>query len=385
MAGAPGRGDPSDLTGLDEGFERELLGEAGARGYLGVSLPVAIGGGGRSPELRAAFELEVAFHDAPLIDTAVTLASAPLGRFGSPEQHAGLLRRMVAGEVTACIAYSEAQAGSDLAAVATEATPTPDGGFELHGTKVLVTGAHKADWCLTIARTRPDVPARQGLSMLAVDMASPGITVLRRPTMNGWTLCDVTFDGVAVPAGGLLGERHGGWGQLTAAMADEAASLFHVGFAERLLDTLTAELRVLERHRDPVVLDRLGTLEARLDAALRLGLRAATAPPEGGGAAVAAAVSRIYTSELLQEMAAEASAHTGGEAGRWAPLFPPAGTGGSSPPGPAGPLPPARPEAARLGYELLERVHGTIGGGTNETKRTLVALQGLGLPRPGRR
>lgn len=388
MSGAPGHADPSDLTGLDETFERELLREAGARGYLGISLPAEIGGGGRPPEFRAAFELEVAFHDAPLIDTAVTLAAVPLVRFGSPEQQAGLLSRMLAGEVTACIAYSEADAGSDLAAVEAQATPTPDGGFELRGTKVLVTGAHKADWCLTIARTRTGVPARQGLSMLLVDMRSPGITVLRRPTMNGWTLCDVTFDGVAVPAGGLLGERHGGWGQLMAAVAGEAATLFHAGFAERLLDTLLGELRTQGRHREPVVLDRLGAFRARLDAALRLGLRAVTAPPDGGDAAVAAAMARIYTSELLQEMAAEAAALTGGDAGRWAPLFPSAGPAGpSGPTGPSGtldPPAPARPEAARLGYELLERVHGTIGGGTNETKRTLVALQGLRLPRPGR-
>jgi alkylation response protein AidB-like acyl-CoA dehydrogenase len=363
MQGAAGHGDPSDLTGLDEEFERALLRQAGALGFLGVSLPTAVGGGGRPPAFRAAFELEVAFHDAPLVDTAVTLVGGPLLRFGSPAQHDGLLRRAVAGEITACIAYTESGAGSDLGAVSTAATLRRDGGFELSGTKVLVTGAHKADWCLTIARTRPGVPARDGLSMLLVDMRSPGVSVRRHPTMNGWTLCDVVFDGVAVPGEGLLGTLDGGWGQLMTAVAGEAASLFHVGFAERLLRTLADALEADGRQDDPVVRDRLGDLRARLDAARRLGIRAATAD-----GAVAAAMAKIYTTELLQEMTAAAADLVGAAAGRWAPLF----DGG-------------RHRGARLGYELLERVHATIGGGTNETKRTLLAYEGLGLPRPGRR
>lgn len=364
MEGAAGHGDPSDLTGLDEGFERAVLRQAGARGFLGVSLPTAVGGGGRPLTYRAAFELEAAFHDAPLIDTAVTLLGGPLLRFGSPAQHDGLLRRAAAGEVTACIAYTEADAGSDLGAVSTEATLRRGGGFELRGTKVLVTGAHKADWCLTIARTRPGVPAREGLSMLLVDMRTPGVSVRRHPTMNGWTLCDVTFDGAVVPDEGLLGTLHGGWGQLMTAVADETASLFHVGFAERLFAALVDGLRAEGRQDDPVVRDRLGDLRARLDAARRLGIRAVTA--DGGQGAVPAAMAKIYATELQQAMTA-AAADLVGAAGRWSPLF----DGGGQPGG-------------RLGYELLERVHGTIGGGTNETKRTLLALKGLGLARPGR-
>lgn len=372
MAAAAEHPDPSDLTGVDEAFERALVREAGARGYLGISHPTSVGGGGRPPELRAVFELEVAFHDAPLIDTALTLAGGPLLRFGSPEQRSGLLRRMVNGEVTACIAYTEAQAGSDLAAVAAVASPRPGGGFELDGEKTLVTGAHRADWCLTIARTRPEGPVRQALSMLLVDMGSTGVSVVRRPTMNGWTLCDVRFDRVAVPGSGLVGGLHRGWPQLMACLAGESASLYQVGFAERLLDVLAAELTDQGRQNDPVVRHRLGDLRARLDAARRLGLRAVISAARRKDPALPSAMAKIFTTELLQAMAAEATALVGPEAGRWAPRFGPAGPGR---PRPA----PASPTAARLGYELLERVHGTIGGGTNETKRNLVAALGLGL------
>ena len=72
--------DPLDRTGLDEDFERALLRRAGERGYLGIGLPTEVGGGGRPPSFVAAFQYEVAYHHAPLVDTAVTLAAVPLAR-----------------------------------------------------------------------------------------------------------------------------------------------------------------------------------------------------------------------------------------------------------------------------------------------------------------
>ncbi len=159
--------DARDLTGLDESFERALHADAGARGYLALTLPVEWGGGGRSPAYRAAFGLEAAAHDAPIIDTALTLGGAPILAHGSPEQRRTLLPAMARGEILLCIAYTEPGAGSDLAAVSTTAhradPADPESDWILSGTKHLVTGAHKSDWCIVIARTDPDpaVPARQ--------------------------------------------------------------------------------------------------------------------------------------------------------------------------------------------------------------------------------
>ena len=158
------QGDDGDLTGLGEEFERELLRRAGARGFLGISLPAEWGGGGRPASFQAAFNLEVATHDAPLIDTAVTLAAQPLLAWGSPDQQAFFLPRIIAGALIVGIAYTEPDAGSDLGNLSMVAEPDGDG-FVLTGVKSLVTAAHKADWCLTIARTRPGVPPREGLTM----------------------------------------------------------------------------------------------------------------------------------------------------------------------------------------------------------------------------
>ena len=190
-------GDDRDLTGLDEEFERALVRRAGARGFLGISLPTEWGGGGRPAAFQAAFNLEVAAHDAPLIDTAVTLAAQPLVAWGSPEQRAYFLPRIIAGELIVCIAYTESEAGSDLGNLSMTAEPDGDG-FVLTGVKALVTAAHKADWCLTIARTRPGVLPRDGLTMFLLDMKADGLSVRRRPTMNRWTLGEISCDGVRV-------------------------------------------------------------------------------------------------------------------------------------------------------------------------------------------
>ena len=146
---------------------------------------------------QAAFNLEVAAHDAPLIDTAVTLAAQPLLAWGSPEQQAFFLPRIIAGELIVCIAYTEPDAGSDLGNLSMVAEPDGDG-FVLTGVKSLVTAAHKADWCLTIARTRPGVPPREGLTMFLLDMKAEGLNVRRRATMNRWTLGEIACDGVRV-------------------------------------------------------------------------------------------------------------------------------------------------------------------------------------------
>lgn len=88
-----GRDDPADRTGVSAAFGRELQREAGSRGWLGISLPADIGGGGQPPSFAAAFGYEAAYHDAPLIDTAIVLAGGAVegtlfGR-GDPQVPAG--------------------------------------------------------------------------------------------------------------------------------------------------------------------------------------------------------------------------------------------------------------------------------------------------------
>jgi alkylation response protein AidB-like acyl-CoA dehydrogenase len=365
--------DEADLTGLREGFERALLQRAGARGFLGVSLPVEWGGGGRAASFQAAFNLEVAAADAPLIDTAVTLAAQPLAAWGTPEQREFFMPRIIRGEVVMCIAYSEPDAGSDLGNLSMVAEPDGDG-FVLRGVKALVTAAHKADWCLTIARTRPGVAPREGLTMFVIDLRAAGVTVRRRVTMNGWTLGEIECDRVRLGSDAVVGQVNQGWQQLMAAVATEGAGMFHIGFAhhvfEALVQFVTAERAGGPLAGDPLVRDRLAALRLELDAAERLAKRAIWMQENGEDNPVFASMGKVYATEFLQRLALAATDMAGMDGAVYRPLF---GPGGSSSTG-----------DGRFAWESVERVHGSIGGGTNEIKRTLIAQLGLGLPRPPR-
>ncbi len=215
---AGGARDFTDLTGWDEAFEREVVRAAGAAGYLGVSLPVDLGGGGRPPSWQAALSYEAAYHDAPLIDTAAVLVAPTVATFGSVEQRDTVVQAACAGTVNACIAYTEAGAGSDLSSIETTATVQDDGTFVLEGEKVFVTGAHKADWCCTIARTDPSSSGKRGLSMFLVEVATPGVVVERHATANRWTLSTLRFDRAHVGGAAVLGEVDNGWRQLSGAL-----------------------------------------------------------------------------------------------------------------------------------------------------------------------
>lgn len=356
--------DSEDLTGLGLGFERRLAAWAGERGILALSLPTEWGGGGLAPSWQAAANLEIARLDAPLIDTALTLMGQPVLAFGTADQRAALLPKMARGEILGCIAYSEPDAGSDLAALNTQAVADGDG-FVLSGRKALVTGPHKADWCCTVAVSDPSAPIRQALSMFLVPMDAPGVRVVRRRTMNHWTLGEIAFDDVRLGPEALLGKRNEGWGQLLAAVGTEGAGMFHVGFAHHALEQLVTELDGVAAEAPGEVAETVGDLALRIEVAERLAKRAIWAADNGEASIVAASMAKVVATETLQHLAVAGSELLGMSGTVLRPLFGP----GSS----------HAERDGRMAWEVVERVHGTIGGGTNEMKRNVIARVGLGL------
>lgn len=365
-----GHADPLDLTGLDEEFEHALLREAGQRGYLALDYPTEYGGAGLTVAHRAMFGCEAAAFDAPLVDTAITLAGAPILAYGTDEQRAAMLPRMARGEITCCIAFTEPGAGSDLGAIATTARRDPAGGWVIEGRKVLVTGAHKADWCLLVARTDPDRPPREAMSMFLVDMRTPGITVRRWPTANQWTLDEIVFDQARVPADALLGEEGRGFAQMAGALADERSGFFWVGWAERRLTDLLGHVRARrDTGSDPldaVWRDRLARLWIDVALARALAVRVVDARARGVDTTVLAAASKVFVTELLQRIAATGVALLGPAGLLTGTLF--------------GPADPHAPFHGRFAYECVERLHPTISVGSNEIQRDVLAHRGLGLP-----
>ncbi len=369
--------DPRDLTGLDESFERAMHADAGARGYLALSLPVEWGGGGRPPAYRAAFGLEAAAHDAPVVDTALTLGGAPILEYGSSEQRRALLPAMARGEILLCIAYTEPGAGSDLTAVTTTAhradPADPKSEWILSGTKHLVTGAHKSDWCIVIARTDPDpaAPARKAMSMFVFDLrATPGVAVRRDRTANDWTLGTIVLTEARLPATALLGEQGRGFAQMAAALADERSGFCWVGWAEQRLTDLLDHVRAVgvDDLAVPaaVARDTLARLWTDVAVARQFAYAVVDVQARAGDATVRAAMSKVFVTELLQRIASAGIALLGPAGLLTAPLF--------------GPASPDAPMRGRFAWECVERLHPTISVGSNEIQRDLLAHRGLGLP-----
>jgi alkylation response protein AidB-like acyl-CoA dehydrogenase len=172
----------------------------------------------------------------------------------------------------------------------------------------------------------------------------------------------------------VLGRENEGWRQLAAAVATEGGGMFHIGFARHVLDTLVAYVTSpqggVPLSHDPVVRDRIALLHGEVDAAERLAKRAIWMQENGRDNTVFAAMAKVYATELLQRLARAATDIAGMDGMLYRPLFGPASSSSAG--------------DGRFAWEYLERVHGTIGGGTNEIKRTLIAQGGLGLPRPPR-
>ena len=185
---------------------------------------------------------------------------------GTPEQQQRWLLPTLRAEIAWCLGMSEPGAGSDLASLQTRAVLDGDQ-FIVNGQKVWTSGAHHADWCLCFVRTNTDVPKHKGISVLIIDMRSPGVEARPFPELTEPDFRDfneVFFTDVAVPRDQLLGELDHGWALTQGSLAHERAMLW-VDYAydvQRALDAMIAladqpgadgrPLRADARYRDEV-------------------------------------------------------------------------------------------------------------------------------------
>jgi 3-oxocholest-4-en-26-oyl-CoA dehydrogenase alpha subunit len=211
--------------GMSAGVSKELSRKLGARGWLGMALPKAYGGGERSVVERFVVVEELLRRGAPLEShwTADRQSGPVINRFGSEELKHRFLPAISRGELTFSIGMSEPDAGSDLASVACRATKV-DAGYELSGTKIWTSNAHFADYAIVLCRTSDADDRHAGLSQLIVDLHSQGVTVNPIPFLDGTEdFNEVVFDGVFVPDDLLLGGEGQGWAQNTSELSFERA------------------------------------------------------------------------------------------------------------------------------------------------------------------
>ncbi|QNK67093.1 acyl-CoA dehydrogenase family protein [Variovorax sp. PAMC26660] len=228
--------------GFDADFSRAL----GRQGWIGLTLPTAYGGAGRSSFARFVLLEELLAAGAPV--SAHWIAdrqTAPLIlRYGTEAQRAFFVPRIARGELFTSIGMSEPDTGSDLASVRSRAVPTATG-WRLNGRKIWTTNAHRAHYMCTLVRTSGMPEDRhKGLSQLLVDMALPGVTVRPIRDLSGdGHFCEVLFEDVELPADALVGEEGAGWQQVTAELAFERSGPERIYSSLVLAEAWLAELR----------------------------------------------------------------------------------------------------------------------------------------------
>ncbi|MGH6870245.1 MAG: acyl-CoA dehydrogenase family protein [Rhizomicrobium sp.] len=184
----------------------------GAKGWGTPTYPKAYGGGGLSPAQTRVLQQEMARIGAknPIGGMGVMMFGPTLLEYGSEAQKARHVPGIVTGSVRWCQGYSEPNAGSDLAALRTQAVDMGDH-YVVNGQKIWTSGAQFADWCFCLVRT-DNSKKHEGISFLLIDMKSPGIEVRPIKLISGNSpFCETFFTDVKVPKENLMGPLNGGW------------------------------------------------------------------------------------------------------------------------------------------------------------------------------
>ncbi|MBW0091149.1 acyl-CoA dehydrogenase family protein [Pseudonocardia sp. KRD-184] len=343
---------------------RRLLETMAARGWFGIGVPAEYGGQGRSAVEQFLFFEACDYLGTPHPDLMTTVSVGPtIARAGTDEQRRRWLPGIVSGGVEFALGYSEDAAGTDLANLRCRAVRDGDH-WVVDGHKLWNTGAHHATHEWLACRTDPDAPRHRGISILAVPLDSPGITVRALPTWGGLRTNEVTFTGVRVPADHLIGEAGQGWAHITTALALERVGIAGVGTLRRLFDGLVAELGA-GAGPDGAAAVRLAELETRVRAVRLLALRTLGEIDAGRLSDADAAMLKVAATELVAELS-DAALEMCGERSRLATGEPGSPLGGF----------------AELTYRRAPYLR--FGGGTNEVQRTMVAQRRYGLPTSAR-
>ena len=354
----------------ERGYDNEFSKLMGRDGWIGVGWPKQFGGQGRSPTEQIAFITETANAGAPshAHTTSETIVAQALFQHGTKEQQDEWLPAIKRGERLFALGYSEPEAGSDLAALRTRAVRDGDH-WVVNGQKLWSTGADKADHMWLAVRTDLEAKKHAGISVLMVDLRTPGITIRPSMALYGKTFSTHFYDDVRVPAKNMVGAVNTGWKVITDALAAERVMIGGTRMAalERAFDHLTEYLKTAvvggkALKNDPVIRDRIGALAADLEVARQFQMRNSRLVEQGRVPLHEAAMGKVFASEL-QERLGQAALDILGTAGLLSEDTPGAPVGG------------------HMEQLLRHSIMGMIGGGTSEIQRNVIAQRGLDLPR----
>jgi alkylation response protein AidB-like acyl-CoA dehydrogenase len=254
--------DPAHIPHhLDErmAYLRRWQAKCFAAGYVGRAWPAELGGGGRPTAEQVVVDQELAAAGAPEFPSIVGLdvLGPAILAFGTDEQRRRYVRPILAAEELWCQGFSEPEAGSDLASLRTTAVESP-AGYIISGQKTWISWGQFARWCGVLARTDADAPKHKGISLLVVDMESPGLEVRPMEQITGHAeFSELFLDGVVVPHENVLGAPGDGWKIAMHVVAHErgTAALPRQATLRTWVDRLVADAGAVSRDGVPALAD----------------------------------------------------------------------------------------------------------------------------------
>jgi alkylation response protein AidB-like acyl-CoA dehydrogenase len=314
-AEAPVLSGPNALKDEDEIIAARRLwqGKLAEAGLAGVTWPKEVGGQGLGPIEQVIVGQEISRAGVPGILDAigVGMLGPTIIAHGTDEQKARYLGPMLHGDEVWCQLFSEPAAGSDLAAVQARARLQDDGSWRLSGQKVWTTNAQFASFGLLLARTDPDVPKHNGLTIFIVPMDAPGVTVRGLRQISGEAeFNEVFFDDVPIDAENVVGGVGNGWGTALTTLMFERVTIGLGGEAMGYNSTRFARVLALNdaARRDPEVRHTLGEVSSELLGVRFTGYRTLTAlqrgqvpGPEAGLAKITIVNGAIRAGDLIAD------------------------------------------------------------------------------------
>ena len=362
----PGPRDPAGRLEFLRDWQRTL---AGAR-WAAPHWPSEYGGRGASIVEQLIYHEEMTLRRTPPLLGAIGigLLGPTLITHGTPAQKERFLPAMLDATHHWCQGFSEPNAGSDLASLKTRAE-LRDGVFVVNGRKIWTSGAQIANWLFALVRTDLDAPKHDGISFLLIDMTSRGIDVAPITQISGESeFCEVTFTDVEVPADNLVGALNRGWSIAHTTLGHERSTLF-LGSTiryERIVRELFGLAGEARYHGEPAIRDpevRQELARALVDVSIMKynGFRSLSAILRDGEPGPQSSIARLFVSLFEQRLHSTAMRLQG----------------------PQGLLSRGSPhvlEKGRWQRGYLRTRASTIGTGTAEIQRNIIAERVLGLP-----
>ncbi len=337
--------------------------------WVAPAWPKEYGGLGLSVLEQLVFNEEMAYNSAPIGYSSIGVgwAGPTIIVYGTEEQKKKHLSAVTNAETMWCQGFSEPNAGSDLANLSTRAVKDGDD-YIINGQKIWTSGAHYADWMILIARTDQDAPKHKGISYFLLDMKTPGITI--RPLidmMSNHGFNEIFFENVRVPRECLLGEENRGWYMATTTLDFERSSIGGAVGANKMIEDLVRyaqETRVNGRRLIDEMPVRTRLAEAAIEGEIgrALSYRVATLQARGMVPNHESSAAKLFNTDMQLRMALSGMEIMGlyGQLepkSKWVPL------------------------RGRFERQYLWQTGMSVGGGTPEIQKNIIAMRGLGLPK----